>query len=698
MNWFYDLSVRAKLLIAFAVLAAFSTAVGVIGVENMNTASTGDTFLYKSNAKALAAAGQAGIHIEIARGIMAEMALPDNKGNVDELSQQLSDEKKSIVEFTKAYEPTIYSQGDKDCYAQLLKGESDFFADAEQFVALAKSGQTAAALSFFNGEVSNSSKYLSSAVQKTMDLTMSETRDAYYANSAVLQRSRSVSIVAGIGALIAAIILGFFMSGYMSKSISVVAERVEQLQSVCITNLGNGLLAMANGDLGAKVEKATQPLNLRQKDEFGKMAGSVDKMIMKSQAGIDEYEKVRHRINDLIAETGRLIKDSQNGLLSNRGDVSRFRGAYEEIVRGVNEMLDAVILPVKEGADVLEVMAKGDLTVRVKGEYKGDHQLIKNSINQLGDSLSELLEEVTQAVEGTASASGQISSSTEEMAAGAQEQSSQASEVATAVEEMTKTIIETTKNAGMAAQAARDAGTTAEGGGNIVKATIAGMDKVAEVVKKSSEKIKTLGRSSDQIGEIIQVIDDIADQTNLLALNAAIEAARAGEQGRGFAVVADEVRKLAERTTKATKEIAGMIKKIQEETGDVVASIDEGTSEVENGKKMADQASTALQEIISGSQQVVDIVGQVAAASEEQSSAAEQISKNIEAISSVSQQSAAGSQQIAKAADDLNRLTADLQVLISKFKIEAGASSSPRRTREERGSLAVRANGHIVTA
>ena len=153
-------------------------------------------------------------------------------------------------------------------------------------------------------------------------------------------------------------------------------------------------------------------------------------------------------------------------------------------------------------------------------------------------------------------------------------------------------------------------------------------------------------------------------------MNAAIEAARAGEQGRGFAVVADEIRKLAERTTKATKEIASMIKQIQKETEGAVISMTEGTEEVDNGKALADKAGQSLNQIITDAQEVVDIVTQVAAASEEQSSAAEQISKNIEAINNVTRESAEGIQQIAKTSEDLSNLTINLQGLISKFKFE----------------------------
>ena len=335
----------------------------------------------------------------------------------------------------------------------------------------------------------------------------------------------------------------------------------------------------------------------------------------------------------------------------------------------------------------MEKFAKGDLSVGLKIENKEDLiGKLFTGFNQVVDNIRNIIVKVTEAVQATASAANQISSSTEEMAAGAQEQSSQATEVAGAVEQMTKTIYETTKNTVQATEASKNAGVIAKDGGKVVEETIIGMNRIAEVVRKSADTVQELGKSSDQIGEIVQVIDDIADQTNLLALNAAIEAARAGEQGRGFAVVADEVRKLAERTSKATKEIAAMIKQIQKDTGDAVDSMQEGTKQVEDGKLLAEKAGASLEEIIVGAERVVDIVTQVAAASEEQSSAAEQISKNIESISSVTQESASGIQQIAHASEDLNRLTLNLQELIAQFKLDSSSS----------GNLAVRQNGKLV--
>mgnify|MGYP001281113653 CR=1 FL=1 len=430
---------------------------------------------------------------------------------------------------------------------------------------------------------------------------------------------------------------------------------------------------VANG-ITSMIIALREPIRFMEANIQKISAGNIPEQITDDYKG--EFNEVKVNLNACFDSINALIEDMKtlsdnavNGRLKDRADVSKHKGDFGKIILGVNNTLDAVLTPVTEGVAVLGKMAQGDFTIKITSDYKGDHRLIKDSINTVVDSLNNTLGKVTEAVAATASASNQISSSTEEMAAGANEQTRQTTEVAGGVEEMTRTIVENTKNVTLAADNAKDAGQKAREGGKVVNETIEGMNKIAEVVRKSAQTVQALGKSSDQIGEIVQVIDDIADQTNLLALNAAIEAARAGEQGRGFAVVADEVRKLAERTTKATKEIATMIKQIQRDTTDAVDSMEEGTAEVEKGKLLANRAGGALEEIVEGSQQVLDIVSQVAAASEQQSTAAEQISRNVEAISSVSQETAAGTLQIAKAAEDLSKLTLNLEDLIDQFKI-----------------------------
>jgi len=328
-----------------------------------------------------------------------------------------------------------------------------------------------------------------------------------------------------------------------------------------------------------------------------------------------------------------------------------------------------------------------DLNTQFNTTREDEMGQLQNSFDQFVSSIRDTLIRVSETATSVASASAQISSSTEEMAAGSQEQTTQSEEIARAVEQMAKSIAVNSENAGEAAHTAEKAKGAAEQGGKVVLDTVNEMKQIANVVRESAGTIQNLGKSSDQIGEIIGVIEHIADQTNLLALNAAIEAARAGEQGRGFAVVADEVRKLAEQTTKATKQIAGMIQQIQSDSHGAVRTMANATKQVDAGIVLADHAGVSLQEIVEISQKVTHMVSQIAVANEEQSSTSEQISKNMEAIASVTQQTASGTQQIARAAEDLNRLTETLQSIVNQFKLNAqneyGAlSQTPQKSLE----------------
>ncbi len=388
------------------------------------------------------------------------------------------------------------------------------------------------------------------------------------------------------------------------------------------------------------------------------------------------FEKIISNLKNLIEESNKLNKYLEEGELDRRANIELVSGAYRDVLIGFNNSIDEMYKPIADSMRILEKMAKGDLTEKITNVYNGDHQKLTNSINKVIDSLKSITIQTSNSVNSTSLVANQILSSTEQMAAGVQEQSMQINEVSAAIEEMTKTILETTKNTISAAEASNKAGLVAKEGGSIVSETIEGINRIAEIVTSGSDTVERLGQSSAQIGQIIQVINDIADQTNLLALNAAIEAARAGEQGRGFAVVADEVRKLAERTTKATKEIATMIKLIQNETEKAVDKMQTGKQEALKGKHKAEIAGKSLKNIINETEFVSQLISQVAAASEEQSATAEEISKNIETILNVTNESAQGIQQIVRAAEDLNKLTDDLKNAVAVYKIDKSESTN----------------------
>lgn len=330
----------------------------------------------------------------------------------------------------------------------------------------------------------------------------------------------------------------------------------------------------------------------------------------------------------------------------------------------------AIARPLCEMASVTGIIASGNLSKKVPVRSHDEIGVLGGSFNTMVDSLRTTIRHLAEALQSVTEASGEISRRADEMAAGARDQGTQAAEVAGAIEEMAHTIVESSGSAAEAARTADQARTAAEKGGEIVGETIAGMKHIGDVVRKSAGMVKGLGQSSDQIGEIISVINDIADQTNLLALNAAIEAARAGDQGRGFAVVADEVRKLADRTTQATREIAGKISRMQADTHSAVAVMEQETEEVTRGIDRADHAGQSLREIVEVSQNVTTMITRIAAASEQQSSASEQISRNIVAINTVTTQSVAATEQIAAAALNLNQLTAQLRTVVNQFQLD----------------------------
>jgi methyl-accepting chemotaxis protein len=317
----------------------------------------------------------------------------------------------------------------------------------------------------------------------------------------------------------------------------------------------------------------------------------------------------------------------------------------------------------------LNRLTDGDLTQQIAAKRNNEISKIIHSISNLQKTMRDIIFQMSQTSERVATESRQLHTNAGKIAVGAEEVVSQTNNVAVASEEMSATSGDIAQNCLSAAENSKHASETARDGAEVVRNNIRGMERIASRVRDAARTVEELGARSDQIGQIVGTIEDIADQTNLLALNAAIEAARAGEQGRGFAVVADEVRALAERTTRATKEIGAMIKVIQNETKEAVVAMEEGVAEVERGTESSIKSGEALEMILAQIRDVSMQVNQIATAAEEQSATTSEISNNISQITNVVHSTSRAATETAAASSQLSREAEHLQQLVGKFKL-----------------------------
>src|SRR6266513_955980 len=339
----------------------------------------------------------------------------------------------------------------------------------------------------------------------------------------------------------------------------------------------------------------------------------------------------------------------------------------------IAENLNRVVAKVTKATS--NQVARGDLSQRgkVSNDALGN---VTDSINYMLDNFTKVLERVRKAAMEVTACSNNILVAADEMQAGATQQDQEITNTSSAVEELTVSMKQVSNNAEASAEAARRALDAAEQGNRAVRDTLEGMQRIRASVQATAKKIKSLGDRSLEISEIINVINDITEQTNLLALNAAIEAARAGEAGRGFAVVADEVRKLAEHSRSATKDIAALIKAIQAETNEAVVVMEEGTKEVEGGASLADQAGRALDAISNVVRQSAELVQEISLASKQQVRGTEGVAHAMQIISNITRQTSQGTRGTVATVSQLVKLSDQLNEALAQFRAGTKVAAS----------------------
>ena len=317
---------------------------------------------------------------------------------------------------------------------------------------------------------------------------------------------------------------------------------------------------------------------------------------------------------------------------------------------------------------LLSNIGQGVLNNRIEVKSGDEIGQLLASTQLMQAKLAEMIDHVRNSADQLAAAASQVASSSQRVAAGSQQQSESASGMAASVEELTISIGQVAENAFSAQELSTDSGRLSQEGNSVVHQAVDGIAQIASTVQKSSEIVRLLGEQSGQISTVVNVIKEIADQTNLLALNAAIEAARAGEQGRGFAVVADEVRKLAERTAQSTTQIAETIRKIQSGTDDAVHSMEAGVVQVNQGIVLAGQAGEAINRIEVTTASVMQAITDISSAIEEQSEASKEIARGVESIAQTTEQNAESMRESASIAQELQTLASGLQATVAQFR------------------------------
>ena len=647
MTWFFNLKTAHKLAFGFGLCLALLLVVAGFGLSGLGRAAATTEVITHSHEPALAASLRIPEAVRtIQRDLRDALLLRDPTGVAKWRASYAAAGKKLDAQIA-AYGSAVRSPQGKSEAESIRQAADAWLPIRDQASDLAVARRyDASRLVLYGDDYKTKRLALENIAQAMQDRQQKSSDAAALTADSEIRQAQILMLVLTSLALLIGVGMTVVITRFITGSLSQVSTGLENLQSICVANLAVAVEAMERGDLTVEIATGTHPLTLNSSDEFGQVARTFNELLGQIQSTVGSFRASQASLSTLV-----------RGLQQTSAQVASASGTLAAVSAQVGAATEEISVTMREVSQASEESARGA------------SEIAQGSVSQ-ARSLSgstDLVKMLSDAVTGVA------------------------------------------RNAEGAGQAAEKADTAAGQGGKAVSETVAGMARIRRTVMDTSEVIEELGRASAQIGGIVATIDEIAGQTNLLALNAAIEAARAGEAGRGFAVVADEVRKLAERSSSATKEIAVVIGHVQSRTAQAVSAMEAGTRDVAAGAALAEQAGSSLLEIqgmvgelnrqvrgigaaaeqmsVSAGEvsrsisDVAAVVEESSAAAEEMSASAEQVSASIQTVAGTTEQQSASVEELVASAEELSAVARTLDEAVSRFKVGGAETLSSKQER-----------------